>query len=427
MKHVITTRQNGYDNAPLAYENGEDLTTNQIKTVSLNQLWIRAASSDADQDNLPYECDPDPAAANGAGDSLCPPALGAFDDVNEPRALLQCQDGYAVTGIRGRAGWLIDELRVRCTPNSCLQTDQGCASEYWTEPFGGEGGGGTAFEETCAVGQSVMFIQSRDTPGASVNELTLMCTDHRSWTHDHVFSGSTVFGTVGNSSGTRNDGTRLRNSICADHGVLLGFEARSNLTGTNSRRWLTGLQPICSGPVADSDFFGGVDDLAERVSCPEGSIAVGVTGSESIVADRVGVLGLVCMDEAAVASGALPTNSQLTVAHTTGSDQVGLYPALSRDFDVYAANAPANVRTAICSAGTRLDGMLIYEHDEQLDGVWQARCRNYDGSGSITTVQVELGQTPANAYALGCGGEVVTGMQVHASWFVEGLGLECAE
>lgn len=224
-----------------------------------------------------------------------------------------------------------------------------------------------------------------------------------------MFSGSTVFGTVGNSSGTRNDGTRLRNSICADHGVLLGFEARSNLTGTNSRRWLTGLQPICSGPVADSDFFGGVDDLAERVSCPEGSIAVGVTGSESIVADRVGVLGLVCMDEAAVASGALPTNSQLTVAHTTGSDQVGLYPALSRDFDVYAANAPANVRTAICSAGTRLDGMLIYEHDEQLDGVWQARCRNYDGCcyktpatvpaarrSTVPSTSVARGSTPAD-------------------------------
>ncbi len=426
-RHVISTRQNAFDNAPLAYENGETLTSNQIQTVSLNQLWVRAAASDADQDNLPADCDPDLLADNSASESLCPPARGAFDDITVPRALLQCEDGFALTGIRGRAGWLIDELAVRCSPVSCLQQGQACDAEYWSDAFGGEGGGGTAFEEVCAAGQSAIYMQSRDTPGASVHEMTLMCADHRAWTKDHTFApGYTIFNTVGNVGGTRSDGTRLLGDVCDDSGVLVGFEARSNLIGADTRRWLTGLQPICSGAVEDSDYLGGTEDEAVRVSCPDDMIAVGVTGAEAIYNDLVGVLGLICMPEVFVDAGWFPGSWALTVAHGGGSDALGSYPALSQDYDRYLTRAPDQVKTALCGAGQRLDHLLVYEHDDRLDGVWTAGCRDHDdGSAPTQAVPLELGQTPAQQYWLGCGGDPITGLQMHTSWFVKGLGVEC--
>ena len=432
-RHVVSTHQGsgggGYSdaghNAPLAYNINVPLTPNQRYTVRLNHLWASAVISDADRDRLPLECDSDPANPVGSS-NLCPSAMGSAD-ITAPRGLLQCKAGHVATGVRGRAGWLIDELAVRCTPTSCLRAGGSCAAEYWTDPFAGESGGGGPFTRTCAAGRAISYLRGRHSSGSQLNELHLWCNDYAPLVDSGWFSGGQDLGRVGNDFGALGYGIDVPWQSCANRGVLTGFEARSNLQGNSSLFWLTGVQPICSGSIRESAFQGSTSGGFTDLACPANHIGVGfVAAAYALDPDYVGLTGLLCMDRSEL--GAAPSDDRLVVAHGSYHLHPAVYPAKVERYLTFKSRhgLGSSYRERKCPAGQSVRSAEMSSGGTFISHFGGFTCAS--PAGSTTWVGVGVGTPGATSRVLSCPDpqtERAAGLRLHSGWLTDGAALMC--
>src|SRR5262249_25855442 len=150
--------------------------------------------------------------------------------------------GYVATGIRGRAGDLIDRLGIKCTAISCFATpsiacSQVYAGEYWTDEFGGTGG--NMFQQTCGANEVMVGINGHHDPSNNLlHALAMLCLNY-----SDARIGSSLLRT-GSLVGNPNLGSYY-SRVCAPSRILTGFQARSV-----DVRYVSGLQPICSSVPA---------------------------------------------------------------------------------------------------------------------------------------------------------------------------------
>lgn len=267
---VVGTTQNPSDMAPLAYNPGITMTSNQLLTVRINALWASARADDADGDGLPSACDANPAAASTA-DNLCPDALGGprgAATVNVQVGQLTCRPGYAAVGMRGRSGDLIDRLAVQCRALSCFENNgAGCANnpiyEYWTDEFGGTGGG--AWDIRCPNGQLMVGVDASDNTSTGL----LHSIGPRCATYGDVVAAAPAPTTV-SRAGNVSLGNFARRD-CSPGKVLSGFQARSS-----DARYVTGVQPVCSSElVGIPRYLGGQGGGDQVLRCPVDYHAIG--------------------------------------------------------------------------------------------------------------------------------------------------------
>lgn len=422
------------NNAPLAYNINVGLTANQTYTVKLNSLWAKAAISDADGDGLPYQCDSNPASATGST-NLCISPLGSTD-VHKPKGLLECDAGYFASGIRGKAGWFIDELAVRCTPVSCLRNPgDTCNDEYWTDAFSGEAPGGSSFSRTCASGDVVTRVGGRHTAGVTLNELKISCENYVNLVDNNTSAGVANLVAVGNVSGTLGHGTLVSQTACPSYGVLKGFEVRSNLENNDVLKYITGVQPVCSGKINETQFTGTHSGVTSQLSCPENYVAVGFGAAPySLNSSLVGALGLLCMNKSSVASSIAPTDAQLIIAH--GSYYLGgnVYPAMTEKYSTfksrhglatnYVENKCLNGASVIsANIGAKLIGGKYINH------VWQFTCKNLS-TGLIYIRTMGVGASGGTYATLQCPNPATpyfNGMTIDSGWLTDGVGFTCRD
>lgn len=435
-RHVLSTHQgcgsyseNCHD-VPLAYNINVNLTPNQEYTVRLNQLWTRAAISDADQDGVPYQCDGDPSDPQVSTNS-CPTALGTTD-VDKPRGLLECKDGFVATGVKGRAGWLIDEMAVRCTPTSCLREDLSCAEEYWTDHFAGESSGGTQYTKTCTTGKVINYIRGQHTANVEVNEIAMYCYDYDALIDNGSYTGGQYLGVIGNSFGSRSDGGSPGWQTCGTDRVLVGFEARSDLEDDDVLSWITGLQPICSEPIKESAYHGSMGGELKTLKCPEGSSGVGfVAAPYSNNSDYVGLLGLLCLRDSDL--GLTPSNYRLTVAHGSYYHGGNVYPAMVEKYVTFENRhglGSSYVETK-CPAGSVVTGAKFATNlngsGNFINRFLSFKCRD-TSSGSVTYQYPYVGQAGGDYAQLDCpspSSDTVVGLNIDSGWLTDGVGVVC--
>lgn len=425
-RHVIAATSNAAgDIAPLSYDSNQTLTTRQKSTIRLNQLWVKSMASDADRDHLPYECDPNPAAWSTT--NLCISGFGKLNSSIEPRGLLQCKEGFAVTGIKGRQGWLIDQMAVRCTPLSCLEKRHAACTtsqSYWTDHFGGETNGGTPFEKTCDVGKAITDVGARHTVNSTVHEIRPYCRDFKDSVLSQTSASAQSLGTIGNSAGARSDGTNVPWQRCPNFGYVKGFEVRSKSTGTNVMNYISGIQTVCSGEVNRSPFTGEFGGQVNNLECPKGYVAFGVSARANYAND-LGVFGLLCRPESDVVAGQYVNWSRVVVAHGSAFDQLGYYPANRKRYYTFTAQNN-NLTTRYCSNNQSLRGASFYRNGlfKQLRYI---QCENHSPSTfSTSTTWANVGTASGTAVGTYCGvNESVTGMLLHSGWASDGVSFSC--
>ncbi|MFP4599402.1 MAG: hypothetical protein ACLFVJ_14180 [Persicimonas sp.] len=436
-RHVLSTHQGcssqyseACHTAPMANNVNISLTPNQAYTVRLNQLWARAAISDADQDGVPYECDSDPSDPASSANS-CPTALGTTD-IDKPRGLLQCKEGFVATGVKGRAGWMIDELAVRCTPTACLREDAACSEEYWTDHFAGESGSGTAYTRTCDAGKAINYVRGQHTAGTDLFEISLNCYDYDALVDNGTYSGGQSLGIIGNSFGSRNEGTSTGWETCGTDSFLIGFEARSDFEDDQVLKRLTGLQPICSEPIDESPYHGSMGGTLESLKCPANFSGVGfISAPYTQNSDYVGLLGLLCLRDDDI--GTTPSDYKLIAAHGSYYTSGYLRPAMVEKYQYFkdehglgssfveskcpAGSVVTSARLATDLAG---DGRFI-------NRFYRFTCRD-TATGSTTSVYPMVGAVGGTYATLGCPdstADTVVGLNLDSGWLTDGVGLVC--
>jgi hypothetical protein len=347
-RYMVGTTQNPVDSAPLAFNPGISMTANQKFTVTLNSLWALARIGDNDYDGVPNECDTSPANFNPAG-GRCPPAVGGplltattRNEMaqqlswNSAEARLACEPGYVAVGVSARIGFFVDKLSVKCRAISCI--DQSCSApedEYWTDGFGGTGGG--HLDLTCPDGQVMVGFHGREDVGQTVRTFGLRCAP---WLAARLGSSQrTSLDHWGSHQGT------FYTSDCAGTETLIGFQARTNQP---ELRWITGLRAICSGEAAGiMTQMGGLGGRAVLLACPEGTSPTGTL--QNFADSRINAFGVVCSP-----SG---TNTASWVARGGYMNFDGgfrVWPNVER----YATRKlPSGTNEASCPVGSNLFGI----------------------------------------------------------------------
>ena len=303
VNHTVfgTTQNTGGDTAPLAYNAGIPLTANQSLTVRYNALWAQARANDADSDGLPDECDPDPTVAT-SGSSLCPRALGGPSGsatANAPAALLRCRLGYLPVGIRGRSGDLIDQLALKCAPD-CLS-----GQWHWLRRY--------------LLHRRLRRIRRRSIRGCVPDWTGPGRLQRIGRCELSVFAGRSLCSTIEHrdskpvhTSLPTRGGTRYGTAFaqaCANNQAVIGVQAR-----TSDKRWVTGLQAICSSAVSYTSYAGGSLGGPSSLTCPPGMLAIGTVQRPE--GGSINVFGLLCASRAAVLRRERPTSiANRFVAH----------------------------------------------------------------------------------------------------------------
>ena len=374
-------------------DNSYTLNNDQEEAARINQQWVRAVASDADGDGWPALCDTDPSAASSTH-NRCTPRLGSWDK-KEPRGMLKCAPGFAMTGLRGRASDVIDKLAVRCTPTTCLQENRSsCAEEYWTEHFAGEGGndsdsddgdgGGTKFSETCSNGYAITDIAGHD-DSDMLYSIRARCYEYTPLTQNTWNYGQEL-GPFGNDYGNLSQGTDTGYEWC-DYEAMRGFEARSKLDGDQTLSWLTGLQPICNSKDSEeSQYYGnGSTSWMGKRSCPRGMIGVGFAGAkDQSDTDDLGLVGLLCMKKSRVANGESPQDSELMIAHGDYKVNGVRYPYMTEKYSKFEQRhgLGSDLKVQKCASGEAVIKARFYRDtsDDQLTWLRYFECD--DGGGS---------------------------------------------
>lgn len=412
VNHTVfsTTQNTGGDTAPLAYNAGIPLTANQSLTVRYNALWAQARANDADSDGLPDECDPDPTVAT-SGSSLCPRALGGPSGgatANAPAALLRCRVGYLPVGIRGRSGDLIDQLALKCAPIACLGSGIGCADSYYTDAFGGSGGG--AFEDTCPTGQVLAGFSGSD-DGSYLYSLAGRCAALSS-----IKDSKPVFTSLPTHGGTRY-GTAFAQA-CANNQAVIGVQAR-----TSDKRWVTGLQAICSSAGSYTSYAGGSLGGPSSLTCPPGMLAIGTVQRPE--GGNINVFGLLCASRAAVLRRERPTSiANRFVAHPGYMHYAGGFQVVSSVEPLGSVHLPAGASYAYCPSGQALAAVQGL-FGSYVNHIASLTCERL-AEDSQSFVAVGIGGTTGTYKSLNCpAGEVVDGFYTRSGWLTDGFLLKC--
>ena len=433
-RHLVAITSNSCnDTVPLAYDAGIALTPEQETTVRLNQLWVRAAASDADRDNIPFECDSNPASTASTANSTentCPAPLGGpYDDETVPRGLLQCPEGFLVTGVRGKSGWYLDRLQVECTPISCLERGGGCGGEFWTDHFGEGTSASPDFDYQCPAGSVVARITGYHTPAATsggiINRFKAYCYDYNALAGSgtQTYSGSSAM--VGSTSAT------YYNVSCPDGGAFSGFEARSSHTvpfqynQVSNMKYITGLQPICSSEHREATFFaGGVGGTSGAMSCPGDMIAVGTVARPYtyIGSTRLGMFGLLCKEPNVSST----SDAYLVAVHGSDYTSAGLYPRKVEKYTTLLGNA-GSLTAVKCSSGYALSGVGVYHDGAQLIRQSMVECTQVGGSAR-EYFYPGIGGSGGSYSSLYCPSTDTTrGMFINSGWLTDGVALRCED
>ncbi|HEY5949998.1 MAG TPA: hypothetical protein VIV40_31100, partial [Kofleriaceae bacterium] len=333
-----------------------------------------------------------------------------------PVGLLQCKPGWVPTGIAGRSGWLIDQLRVRCQPINCLETGNSAACEsYWTDELGGDGG--VPFTQVCQNNAVITGIDGLEyMPSGSffydVNAVQIRCSDFQqrkagdaSSAPAATMAGATWFGTPY---------TRK----CDSGQILTGFEARSS-----DRRWLTGLQPICASVDRFTRYIGGQGGAPNTLRCPHGTIATGtIQRSNGWVVDQ---FALLCTREAVVNAAGDPRANEMWVVQAGFRDTNGTpYTPRVSTYAEYLETAPAVMGTErLCGNGYKLGGLML-NAGALIDKVRWLSCAPAQGAGSWIAESVDVGGSGGGTALVSCVNGV-DGLFIRNGDLLDGLALRC--
>jgi hypothetical protein len=405
---VFATTQNFEDSAPLGYNVGIALTPNQQQTVRLNALWAKARADDPDGDGLPTLCDPNPASATGSV-NLCPPPVGAPTGAATalaPVGQLECPLGYYAVGIKVRAGWLIDQLSVRCRQVQCF-AGAWCPADIYTDAFGGNGGGGP-WESTCADG-SVMVGIAGTADSSAIYSIGPRCAPVSSlWSIPPLATSGTPIGNTGVGASYT--------SQCDNIGsYLAGFQARSW-----DKRWTTGLQAICTRRTTYSNYHGGYGGGQTALSCPVGQVAVGVLWS--MEGENLNAFGLLCGSRAKVVAGPALGSTDLTVVRTgyyNTTQGILVPPAVERSDEIHLDR----FSHTLCATGYALTSVVAGWNYRYISGIQSMSCMSIRSGGNqaVVTTTINAGNYTQNPVSIGGNYFEVDGLVARTGWLVDGI------
>jgi hypothetical protein len=428
---VVGTAQNtGGDKAPISYTTGTTLTTNQTLTVRLNSLFALATVDDADGDGLPTACDTNPAASNPGTTSLCPAEVGtptgaslagtqSASATSVPLGQVACQPGYFAIGLGGRSGALVDQLSVHCQALSCFYTGT-CAgtNQYWTDGFGGPGGG--AFDTECPSGSIVTGVLAQTVSGTTLSALQAECTPIASVVDNQ--SNRSYLSWVGGAGSAQVDNS------CATNKSLVGFQTRSY-----DARWVTGIQTICSDDVGHfGPYMGGTGGGTADLTCPVGYVGTGLAYTTDSANSSIAFTGLLCAPSAAVRAGVAIPDQQLWIAHGQAHDYTtGVnVPALVEPFP--GSHIPTGVQRVNCPNGDGLIALYGAVSTQSLStGVVSAytgvSCRQLVWPNAVRFIGISGAGTVSGATqeSSGCQHGYFNGFYSQSGWLTDGIAPHC--
>lgn len=419
-RYIVGTTQNNGESglSPLAYDPGIAMTVNQKLTVRVNALWAQARMDDPDGDGLPSLCDLEPTVENISNGNRCPAAIGGPSGVltaQLPTAQLTCKPGYLAVGLRGRSGDLIDRLAVQCRALSCFDgSSNTCAGnstyEYWTDEFGGDGGG--PFTRSCPSGKVLVGVDAKhDMFGGLIHSIAPRCA-----TYTNALASVGAVDYQGPLAGHPTNGAAALRD-CPAGEVLVGFQARSHVTN-----FLTGLQPICSAdPVRYRWYTGGQGGGDTALTCPTGQRAIG-TVQNTHPDNAINAFGLLCAPNGM--TGASAPDSQITVVH-------GGFWHYGAGLQAPAAAEPrTSVHLPPNAIYHRCQGYLLgvqARHDGIVWSIDSMRCSEGSTANSYTVKPVNIGnQTMGFARVQSCPDlRPVDGLFIRSGWLTNGFALHC--
>jgi hypothetical protein len=414
VNHVVTATTNEVNNSPLGYNYDILPTPNQQFTARLSSLWVKARMDDADGDGLPGACDSNPAAVSTT--NLCPAPIGGPSGTAVtavPEAKLACRLGFLPVGIIGRSGALIDFLTVKCSPIPCILNGIGCANNYNTDPFGGNGG--VPWESTCAADSVLVGFKGTHDSGY-IRSLGGRCSRLSSLrTGSATVVDLGVYGDTGTGSSYA--------FTCGTGNALTGVQARSS-----DKRWVTGLQSICGSVRSYSNYVGGGGSAGfGSFSCPSGTIAVGtIVNEDTSMPGAVNMFGLICADRTAVAASQNPsTIANRQVIHTSyyWSAYSTVFPAALETWAT--VHIPSgNQAITYCPAGYAIRNISTWS-SPYLNRVNSIRCLKLSNT-QTSTVTVGIGGATGTQSWIDCQNtEIVDGMVFRSGSLTDGVMLKC--
>jgi|GEM_PF-1891928 len=400
------------DMAPLTYHGGIDMTANQLLTAKLNTLWLKARMDDADGDGLPTSCDPNPGSSAWVG-STCPAELGVprgAATTTVPVAQLQCKIGYAPVGMKGRAGWLVDQLQLKCSPIRCIKTGLGCAESYYTDSFGGAGG--AAFEDTCPSGQVLAGFEGAEDASA-ITTLTGLCASYTA-----LAAGSPTYTRLATHGGAYPGAAFSQN--CGNTGMVDALQLR-----TTDKRFITGMQATCISTTSYSNYAGSGGGGAASLQCPPGNVAIGTY--QRALDGGLNLFGLICANRQRVTQSWPPTQMPgMTVAHTgfyyPGFGVIGV--AAVEPYET--VHLPPDSTAAWCPVGYALNAVHVYSNSfiNRVDGIG---CVSIAGSTPSTVfVPVRVGGATGGYSTLRCPSQTpIKAFYARSGWLTDYLLMQC--
>ncbi|HEU4536444.1 MAG TPA: hypothetical protein VFS00_20105, partial [Polyangiaceae bacterium] len=334
-----------------------------------------------------------------------------------PVAQLECRPGFVPVGLGGRVGALIDRLAVQCRALSCFGNPGGqCAGnpsyEYWTDGFGGEGGG--PWTGSCPDGNVLVGVgATEDAPSSWMYSLAPRCAPFGA-----VMSGGatpTQLASVGSywagAPATRD---------CAGGKVLTGFQARSHV---DRGELVTGVQPICSADLKGfRSYLGGQGGEASVLRCPNGFRAIGTVQNSQ--GGAINAFGLLCGPSDL--DGAATPDSQVVVAHGGYWHYPGSLPVPAMVEPLAGAHLPP------FAAVRRCDGYLLgvtTRADTVVRYINNLMCSEGSTLGNYTYKPVGVGNPIAGVYrAQSCPFfRPIDALYVRHGWSTDGFSLHCRE
>jgi hypothetical protein len=425
-KVIVATTNDGGGHAaaaPLNYNPGITMTPNQLLTARLNSLWVRARADDADGDGVPYDCDsrPDLEGVPG-GDNTCPPPVGGVQNpLTAPVALLECRPGYVPVGIRGRFGDLIDQLQLRCRAYSCFDQPATCGDEYYTEPFGGNGGG--PLEQTCP-NDSVLVGAHGKANTSFIYSFGAACAPMA-----RVRSGEArAFKTqITPAMGTGTQGTAY-SFDCAQRDAgsrdnwIQGFQAR-----TIHKQWVEGLQPICNERLQRlTPYAGGSSGGGVLQRCPHGQVAIGsLTRAQG---GNINVFGLLCANQASVKAGSTIADSAITLVRPSFMNYAAGFVTGIAVEPYTSRHMPSGTTRTNCPTGHAMSG-VAFRYGSFVNRISSLTCKNIRPNQTGTqTVTVGIGGDTGTSTTLTCpfGGQA-NGLYSRSGWLMDGMALHCTD
>lgn len=443
-RHLVGVHWTSSQDAPVSRHVLKDSSTpmelnaRQKEAVKVNQQWLRATASDADEDSLPYLCDGDP-TTHDPEDNICHIASFGSNNSREPKGMLKCRPGFVATGAKGsETSSNIETLSIRCTPPTCLRnTSDNCEEEYWTQPFGDLDPDGTNFgPQTCGDGRVMTDVKATHEPD-DLSGLQFKCWSYESLIDDESWRNSKELGYIGGYSGTTSAYDWCGDYYNKMHEPFVGFQLHSDLKDPNVLEHITGIQPVCSSDsVEETEYFGSTEAETRKISCPKDSIGVGFAHAEVAVSpDDLGTLGIVCMKKNDYENQRDPESSdvELLVSHNQYNphhDSGNLYPRAVEKLEDFTSRdgLEGGLDVTFCAAGTSVVNAHFQGDSSRNDYITSLDWFECQGHGTTVTKYPWEGGAGDVEKTLSCddpSSEAVNGFIMADGWYVDGASLLC--